>query len=54
MKVKFTKSQLDEGKKKEREHLKSFGSNWEMVKKVVEDHLKEDPQYYKKIKKVGL
>lgn len=48
MKIRITK-QFKKGLKDEnKEHGKSFGVDSETVKKIVEDHLKIDPEYYKK------
>ena len=54
MKVKFIKSQVELGKKKEREHLKTFKGDIDTIMQVVKDHLKKDPHYYSKIEKAGL
>ena len=44
----FDKHQLEMGTKSELEHT----SNKEMAKEIAKDHLKEDPKYYTKLKKM--
>jgi hypothetical protein len=47
---KFDKKQVLDGLRVEREHTK----NDKIALDIVRDHLKEDPNYYKKLKKAGL
>ena len=44
--------ELKMGLKVEMEHKKSVGER--LVRKIALDHLKEDPNYYTKLKKAGL
>jgi hypothetical protein len=46
----FDKRQLAIGKRIEREHTK----NSKIAEEIARDHLTEDPNYYKKLKKVKL
>jgi hypothetical protein len=47
---------LLQGMKVEMEHAHLFPKNLQipMSKLIAKDHLKEDPNYYKKLKKAGL
>lgn len=44
----FDKKQVAQGMKVEREHTKDKASQ----KEIAQDHLKEDPKYYKKLEKI--
>lgn len=44
----FNKKELDRGTKVEREHTNNPG----VAREIATDHLKEDPQYYKKLEKM--
>jgi len=44
----FSKKQLEMGIKVEREHT----SNKKIAREIAMDHLKEDPKYYTKLKKI--
>ena len=47
---------LLQGMKVEMEHAHNFPKNLQtsIAKRIAQDHLKEDPNYYKKLKKAGL
>lgn len=45
------KSELSLGLAQEMEHKASVGGSEKVLRKLVKDHLKEDPKYYSKLRK---
>lgn len=45
---------IEEGLRVEMEHLDSVDGDVEVLKRLVQDHLGEDPEYYRKLKRAGI
>lgn len=54
IKIKFNPEQLKKGQQTEQEHNDITHGNFAMVTKIAKAHLREDPNYYTKLKKAGL